>query len=436
MKRFYIGFSLLVATIFTQAQETTTGTTGPVINYVSLEKKLEKSNEAIQNPKKNIESKTWLTRGEILIQIYNVHLDFIRKDMPANQVKLFFKEPNETRQLGNGVEEYVYDRITVTLTNGLVSDWVETNKIHENPLPEAKEALKKAMELDTDGKLKDKIVENLRLLKNALETEAILKYGKKDFATSYNSFKNILEINDWPVMEGTIDTVIYYSTGRAANELGNYEEAAAMFQKAIDLNFNDPFLYVFATETNFAKGDTAKGLEILKQGFEKYPENASIQIELINYYLLRNEGEKALEYLQIAKDNDPENVSFIFAEGTIYDKMGRTEDAIAAYQKCLDINPEYFNANYNMSVVHFNKAVKIQEECQKIEDVKKYEECLKGSAVELNAAIPYMEKAKEVGVGQQKCDAMSTLKTLYYRTQQEEKRLAIADEMAASSCQQ
>lgn len=431
MKKYYIGFCFLLAFMMTKAQETTPGV---IINYSGLEKKLERSNEAIQNPKKNTDPKTWISRAEALLEIYNVHLDYIRKEMPAAQVKLFFGEPKEKRQVNGGVEEHVYDRITIKLENGVVKDWEETNKIHEKPLPEAKEALKKATELDTEGKNASKIKENVEKLKSALENEAILNYSHKDYTNSYSNFKSILEINEWPVMKGVVDTVIYYSAGRAAKEIGNNEEAANYFKKAIELNFNDPFLYVFAAHTFMELTDSVKGLETLKTGFEKYPENQSIQIELINYYLLRNEGEKALEFLQVAKENDPGNVSFIFAEGTIYDKMGKTEDAIASYQKCLDINPDYFNANYNMSVVHFNKAVKIQEDCQKIEDVKKYEECFKTSVDEIHAAIPYMEKAKDVSSGSQKCDAMNTLKTLYYRTQQEDKMKILTEEITASGC--
>ncbi|NJK97642.1 MAG: tetratricopeptide repeat protein [Bacteroidales bacterium] len=232
-------------------------------------------------------------------------------------------------------------------------------------------------------------------------------------------------------MEGTVDTVIYYSTARAAKEINKLDEANKLYQKAIDLNYSDPFLYIFATESYLASGDSASGLATLKKGFERYPDEAAIQIELVNYYLLRNEGEEALEYLKIAKENDPNNVSLLFAEGTIYDKLGRTDDAIASFQQCLDLKPDYFNANFNMGVIYFNKAVKIQEKCNEIEasKVKEYDACMEGHKDELKKAIPYMEKAREVGDAGQKCEALSTLKTLYYRTQQDDKMKEVSDEM-------
>ena len=44
-------------------------------------------------------------------------------------------------------------------------------------------------------------------------------------------------------------------------------------------------------------GDTAKGVEVINEGFNKFPENQSIMIELINYYLVSNQSDEALRLL-------------------------------------------------------------------------------------------------------------------------------------------
>ena len=425
--------SFLALTILIKAQEPAGA--GIPFNYSGLEKKLQKSDEAIQDAKKGADPKTWIARGELLMEIYSVNNMYLSKGMNVTGIKLLFKEPKEIRTISPGVEEYVYDRITLTIKDGKLEDWVETDKIHENPLPAAKEAFEKALTLDDKGKYTDKVKEDLDKLKGYFESEAIYTYNHKNYDKAYKMFDNILKINELPLMEGVKDTIIFYSAGRAALEAGDSKEAVNMFNKALSLGYQDPYIFVFGNQAYKELGDTIKGLDLLKKGFMKYPENQAIQIELINYYLLRSEGEQALEYLKMAKASDSTNLSYIFAEGTIYDKMGRTEDAIGAYKECLAINPDYFNANYNLSILYYNTAVKMIDDCQLIENPDKYNACQKEAKEKIDQAIPFMEKARDVSEdSQQKCDALNILKTLYYRAQMEEKRKAVVEEFELQGC--
>ena len=437
MKHLSLILLLAVAGMFIKAQ---TGTTGVIINYKALENKLEKSNEDIENPKKNTNPKTWLSRGDLLLDIYKVHLQYIRKGMSKNELVILFGQPKEiqTRTVGQRTfEDYMYDRITITLEGDKVDSWEEKDKILENPLPLADEAYRKTIDLDTDNKLTDKVVEGLNSLKLYYESEGIDAFNVKDYDKAYKYFNNVLKINDLPPMEGKIDTLIYYSTARAAKEAEKHEEAIKNFKRSLDLDYDDPFIYVFMNESYKAIGDTANALETLQNGFEKHPDNQSILIELINFYLLRGESKEALEYLSLAKQDDPENISFIFAEGTIYDKLGRAEDAIDAYKKCIDLDSAYFNAYFNLGVVYYNKAVKIIDDAQEIEDLKTYNEMMASSEVEFSNAIPYMERARDLAPDDKvKCEVLTTLKTLYYRVRQEDKRLATIEEIESLGCAQ
>jgi len=437
MKRISLILLFAISGVIIKAQTGTT--TNVLINYKALENKLEKSNELIVNPKKNTDPKVWLARGELLIEIYKTHLQYLRKDMSKNELKILFGEPQQIQTRTEGqrtLEDYIYERITITLENDKVISWVETMKIIEDPLPEADKAFRKAIELDTEKKLTEKIVEGLKSLKLYYESEGIDAFNSKSYEKAYNNFDNVLKINDLPPMEGTVDTLIYYSTARAAKEAGKDDIAIKMFKKSLELDYDDPYIYVFMNESYKALGDTADALVALKTGFEKHPDNQSILIELINFYLLRGESEAALEYLALAKQDDPDNISFIFAEGTIFDKLGRTDDAINAYKTCIELDPSYFNAHFNLGVVYYNKAVKIIDDAQKVEDLKTYNEMMASSEVEFANAIPHMEKARDIAPDTQvKCEVLNTLKTLYYRVKNEEKRLETIEEIESLGCQ-
>ncbi len=393
-----------------------------VINYASLENKLKKSNDEIQDPKKNIKAKTWLNRGTLMNEIYNVHIQYLRRGMSPVEAKLFFKEPKEVKQYQDGsdaMEDHVYERITLTYRNGTVDSWTETSKLYENPLPEARKSLEEAARLDTDGKETKDIKEQLGILKLAFETEAVFAYNKKNFAQAYNNFAQILEVNKLPLMEKIQDTIIMYNAGRAAYEMKDYKEAIRLFNDVKNLGFKESFIHVFLKNCHFGSGDTLAGVNELKEGFEKYPNDESILIELINYYLVAQQSEKALDFLTLARQNDPKNVSYIFAEGTIRDKMGHFEEARSTYMHCLEVDPDFYNAAYNLGVLHYNKAVKMYEDMINISDNDAYEKAKAEADEMFKAAIPFMEKAHEIEPTSK--EPLETLKTLYYRLQMNEK---------------
>ncbi len=421
MKR--LSFSFLVLVIVTASYvKAQTEDVQPIINYKALENKLKKSDSSIEDPKKNNKAKTWLERGLLMMEIYSINLQYIRSGMSVSEAKLFFREPDEIKQTQDGadmIEEYVYERINLIFKNGALDDWVETNKIHENPLPEAKKAFEKAIELDTEGKYIEEIKEHLNKLKLQFESEAVYAYNKDDYEASYQNFKEILKINELKVMEGVVDTVIFYNAGRLAREMENHEEAIELFKIVDRYNYNNPFLYIFLSSSYNEIGDSTSGVEALKTGFMKFPENQNILIELINYYLLKGLADEALEYIAIAKEDDPENISFYFAEGTLYDKLERFDDAKRSYEHCLELDENYFNAHYNLGVLFYNKAVKLYEEANLINDIQEYEQAKALADAEVANALPYIERAHEINPDD--VESLKTLKTLYYRLQMDDK---------------
>jgi tetratricopeptide (TPR) repeat protein len=431
MKRF--SFSLVLFAFFTAGYLVAqTVDMQPLINYNVIENKLKKSNSAIEDPKKSIKVKTWIERGELLMDIYSIHLQYLRKGMTINEAKLFFQEPNEIKSIQKGsvlTEEYVYDRIILIFKNGILDNWLETDKIHENPLPEAKEAFEKALELDTEGREAEDLLADINRLKLLFESEAVYCYNNNDFEGAYYNFKQILDINKLDIMGGVVDTIIFYNTARVAKELGKNEDAIKYFEIVREYNYPNPFIYVFLNNCYIEVGDTASGLEVLKDGFKKFPDNQNILIELINYYLLRGIADEALDYLAIAKEEDPENISFYFAEGTLYDKLNRFEDAKRSYEYCLELDSTYFNAYYNLGVLYYNNAVKMYEEANKLNEIDEYEQAKAFADDEVVKALPYIEKAHEIDPDD--IETMKTLKTLYYRMKLDDKYDKIIKELEA-----
>jgi tetratricopeptide (TPR) repeat protein len=416
----------------------TAAPTTSFLNYAGLEAQLKKSDADIQNPKKNIKAKTWTTRAQALLEIYNVHT-ILQKDMDPARVKVFLKEPKEiqTTQDGpNQVEMYIYERVHLKFVNGTLESWTDVNKIHENPLPEAQKALDEAIKLNTDKKADADVLSVIQDLKRSYQIEAVNTYEIQDYKASHDNFVKILDLNKLPQMNNRIDTILIYFAGRAAFENKDYAEASRLFEETAAYNFKDPLLYVFRKQALFATGDTAKGVEVITQGFNAYPEDQPIMIELINYYLDTDNPEQALQLIEKAKAGDPTNVSYFFTEGTLYDKMGQFDKSEKAYKDCIAAKPEYYDAHYNLGVLYYNKAVKIYEEASRIADNTAFEKKQGEGDDVLKLALPYMEKVSQMEAKNQsafdtKRSALETLKTIYYRLKMEDKRQEVVNQLNA-----
>jgi tetratricopeptide (TPR) repeat protein len=401
-----------------------------ILNYSGLEKKLKNSDEDILNVKKNTKAKTWTGRAQVLLDIYNVHNDILSKGMAQPQAKLFMKDPKEVQTTIEGsdkIEVWVYERVNLTFKNGTLDSWTETQKIHPDPLPEAQKALEKAVELNTDGKASSDIKDVANNLKRAYQNEAVKAYEKQNYDGAHDNFVKELALNKLPQLENRVDTIIIYYAGRSAFENKDYTEANRLFEEVAADKFEEPLFYILRKQSYFASGDTAKGLDVIKQGFMRYSNDQGIMIELINYYVQKNQPNEALELINKAKEQDPKNISFVFTEGTLYDKLGRYDDAEKAYKHCLEMNPEYFNANYNLGVLYYNKAVKLYEEASKATDNNVYTAKQAEADEQLKLVVPYMEKSSQLDPKEK--STLDTLKTIYYRLKMDDKYKEVVEKL-------
>ena len=92
MKKLIVTLVIIpVAVIRMHAQEG--GTAVVLLNYNTVKKKVEKSNEEIQDPKKNIKPATWMKRGELFQDVFHVRPGTTSGRDGINTVIFFIKNP-------------------------------------------------------------------------------------------------------------------------------------------------------------------------------------------------------------------------------------------------------------------------------------------------------------------------------------------------------
>lgn len=295
----------------------------------------------------------------------------------------------------------------------------------DSPVKQAYESYEKALQIDV--KMRNKV--NLQL--NDLYIAAVMAgseaFEKKNYAKALDMFELALQIETAPIFKNIVDTSMYYNSGLAALNAKNYDKAIEYFQKAAQYGYNGGVTYSLLRTAYAEKGDSAAALRTLQEGFEKYPNDLNMIVDLVNYYIVAQKVEDALKYLSIAKEKEPNNSSFYFAEGTLYEKLNDFDKAEAAYRKATEIDPQSFNAWYNLGVLYYNKAVKVFDEASNEKDDVKYNQLLEQGNEILKQCIPYLEQAHKIDPKEETC--AKTLRGLYFRLQMKDKYDAINAEM-------
>ncbi|MDD4426149.1 MAG: tetratricopeptide repeat protein [Mariniphaga sp.] len=298
----------------------------------------------------------------------------------------------------------------------------EDNKVKalaEDPLTEAFNSYKKAVELDDQRKFDNSLKVKLTLLTNDLTNQAVQAFNKDDYPKALKSFEQILDIQDIDIIKadnpGAVDTVIIFNAGLAAYNAEDYDKAIKYYKEAAKHGYNGSRTYNLIASAYQLKKDTLGALEALQEGFDRYPEDNNIVTSLIQIYLDMNKTEDAMKYLNLAIQQDPNNPTFHFAQGTLHEKMGNIDNAVDSYEKSISVDKEFFNGYYNLGAVFYNKGVKQIDVANAVptSNNEQYELELKKADDWFKEALPYMEKCYEL-----KPDDTSTLeslKNLYYR---------------------
>jgi tetratricopeptide (TPR) repeat protein len=299
------------------------------------------------------------------------------------------------------------------------SEDATVKQLSDDPLTEALNSYKKALELDDDGKFENSIKVKLTLLTNDLTNQAVQAFNDEDYPKALRSFEQILDVQEIDVIKRdnpeVVDTVIIFNAGLAAYNAENYDKAIEYYKEAAKYGYNEARTYSLIANAYQLKKDTLGALDALQEGFEKYPEDNTVLTSLIQIYLDMDKTEDAMRYLNMAIQQDPSNPTFHFAQGTLHEKMNNTDEAIEAYDNAIEADSEFFNAYYNMGALYYNKGVQQIEVANAVptSDNATYEVELKKADKWFQKALPYMEKCHELNPDDNM--TMESLKNLYYR---------------------
>ena len=388
--------------------------------FKSVKENIDKNELATQNPKKGIDPKTWMDRGKLFQEAYNVNVGYLRPGMQAMEARLFFKEPRQVLTSEGGKETFEYSQLKLNFENGALVTWEETKQNFVDPLGEAVKAYQKATSLDEKGKNTKKINEAYKSISRDLENKLFNEYTLTKYEDAYNTALQRIEVSK---LLGFSDTTFYFFAGfmayaQSEKDSSRWQLAVDNFEKAQTLGYkevgeNKGQIYHLLYNACINTGDSLKALKYAQMGFEKNPNYTELMYDMINYYMARDENHKTLEYIEQAVAKDPKNPILLFAQGRVLDQLGEVEKSLASYDAAIAADPKYFEPYYNKAVTYYNHAVKLMDEANDEKTNAGFEKKKNLADDEFAKAIPVLEKALELRPDE--TQTMEILRTLYFR---------------------
>mgnify|MGYP004604546077 FL=1 len=414
MKKILLALAVLASMQVANAQ---------VKSAADAKKAVEAAEAAASNEKKAVKTATWLKLGQEYVKAYDAPTGNIIPGSSKTELALMMgsEKPVSTEAVeiqGTPYTKEVYtDKNLYFNANGQLAVIEVTKPVYADALEKAIAAYQKAYELDASHAKNKDIAAAFDLIGQKYNTEAYNKYTLGDLASASKYFEKAAEVESLAPLS-RIDTTSIYNAGFTAWATKDMSKAKELFEKCYNLGYYYEGGEVFA---KLADVDTLNTKKYLEEGFEKFPQSQSILIGLINYYLKSNEStDRLFELLDKAKANEPNNASLYYVEGNIRSQLGDTENAVMAYRKCAEINPEYEYGFIGEGTMYYNKAIEVQTKAQDELDDTKYMALVKEFEEDLKACIPAFEKAFEVTKSEQvKAGVAEYLKNAYYRFRDE-----------------
>jgi len=332
--------------------------------------------------------------------------------------KKYIDEAYETESTSNDAKMWNY-RSQIYLQIAL-----KQSDIDENAIFKATEAHLKCLQTDKKGRVivrkwtaKEDVLSGIVQCGYKLFNKAIEEYNSGNYVSSLKHYSVIFEIipfdTEDQLKRGNITKeTILYNSFFSSKKLKDNVKSKELLQELIDINFNDPAIFVQMSNIFIEEGKTDRALEYLALGRESFEEDQGLINTEINLYIQLGRTSELIGKLGEAIALDEENELLYFNRGTIYDQEGDIDNAEKDYLTALELNPSAFGANYNLGALYFNQGVETKNKANATSNNSLYKKLNKDAETVFAKALPYLETAHNLNSEDK--NTLLSLKQLYY----------------------
>jgi|TARA_B110001469_G_scaffold18074_1_gene18407 Flp pilus assembly protein TadD len=332
--------------------------------------------------------------------------------------KKYIDEAYETESTSNDAKMWNY-RSQIYLQIALKKSDLDTNAIFK-----ATEAHLKCLQTDKKGRVivrkwtaKEDVLARTIQCGYKLFNKAIEEYNIGNYKSSLKHYAAISEIipldTEDQLKRGNITReTILYNSFFSSSKLKDNAKSKELLQQLVDINFNEPAIFVHMSSILIEEGETDKALEYLALGRESFEEDQGLINTEINLYIQLGRTSELIGKLGEAIALDEENELLYFNRGTIYDQEGDINNAEKDYITAIALNPSAFGANYNLGALYFNQGVETKNKANATSNNSLYEKLNNEADAVFAKALPFLETAHNLNADDK--NTLLSLKQLYY----------------------
>ena len=281
-----------------------------------------------------------------------------------------------------------------------------------------------------DPQNKQEIYQRVGSVMNTYYTKGADDYNAGKFAEAAPMFKKAYDIAKSLGSPDANDMLNLAATSALRAE--DYATALSYFNELKEAGMDNVDLYRHLAACYNGLGNSEQAMAMINAGLEKNPGDANLILEKVNAYLKEGKGAEAIEDLNKLRELDPENAQLLFVLGTIYGDENNadvfdSEKAVKYYEDAIKINPNYYDAIYNLGALYITMSNKLKAQANDITgfskaEIEQYNKLIGDAEELLRTGLPYVKQAYEA---QPTPEVKNVLKTMYVQLKMNDEAKAL-----------
>lgn len=226
-----------------------------------------------------------------------------------------------------------------------------------------------------------------------IDTECRLQFNNGNFLEAAECYLDGRKERGIPQTDKSFFT---FCAAIAYHKAEDFKQAKKWYKKVLDPEHEQPLAYNYLADIYISEGDTDAAIDLLEDGMEAYPGNNDIVITLINIHIEKEDMDAVSTTIDQAIVNDPGNAILYFTKAAALDTDVENEEVEEAYLKAIELDPDYFDAVYNLAAYHFNIAVDVLDVAAKTDDNAAYAQMYDEAMEHFEKAQPLMQHAHKL----------------------------------------
>ena len=167
-------------------------------------------------------------------------------------------------------------------------------------------------------------------------------------------------------------------------------------EKSIRMDINTAPI-AFLAQHYYSEKELEKSLKYIKMIIDLEPENSTNYSAMVSLYQELGKTDEAVGTIQNLIKSEPNNTLYITQLADLYHNLNRFDESIDTYQKALAIDPDFDKANRNLASAYKNRAsIKQKIEQDKYDaDKKNYKIDIEAYMPDIRLSAKYFAKALE-----------------------------------------